>query len=258
MIREKRFFVRDQDFKSKRIVLSSEESHHLKNVLRGKKGDPVILFNGEGEEFTGQVASLGPGNAVIAIEKKRRERIRGAISIVLVQALPKKKKMDFVIAKACELGVEEVMPLETDRTECKLGQAQLKRVSERWERIAVQSCKQSCLDWVPLIHPPATFKEMIHRVKGFEAVLIPHPDEAMPKFSEVIAEVKARVGKTSKPAMPRKIAVVIGPEGGFSDREIALANEHGLNFVYLGDLVLRTETASIVAVSLVKYAFNLC
>jgi len=257
MTREKRFFVRDQDFKSKRVVLSSEESHHLKNVLRAKKGDSVTLFNGAGQEFSGQVVSLGPG-AVIAIEKKRRERIRGPISIVLVQALPKKKKMDFVIAKACELGVEEVIPLETDRTECKLGQAQLKRVAERWERIAVQSCKQSCLDWVPLIHPPATFRELVQQVKGFEAVLIPHPDEAMPKFSEVIAEIKARIQKSSKPGLSRKIAVVIGPEGGFSDREISLAREHGLSFVCLGDLVLRTETASIVAVSLVKYAFNLC
>jgi len=256
-MREMRFFVRDENVKHHRATLSTEESHHLKNVLRLKPGDPVIVFTGKGEEFQGNVLSLG-AHVVIALEKKRRDRIRGEVSIVLVQALPKKKKMDFIISKACELGAEEIIPIETEHTEIKLSRQQAERVAARWERIAVQSCKQSRLDWIPEIRPLLTFRSFLNKTKDFTAVLIPHPDASMPKLSELTAELKTHISKIAKSDVPRKIAVVVGPEGGFSEKEIQAAREAGAYLTYFGDVVLRTETASIVAVSLVKYAFNLC
>lgn len=256
-MREMRFFVRDEDVKHHRATLSAEESHHLKNVLRLKSGDAVIIFTGGGEEFDGKVLSTG-AHVVVALEKKRRDRIRGAVSIVLVQSLPKKKKMDFIISKACELGAEEIIPLESERTELKLSRPQAERVAARWERIAVQSCKQARLDWIPLIHAPVSFRSFLNKTKEYAAVLIPHPDPALPKLSEITSGIKAHMARPEKPGHVRKIAVVIGPEGGFSDREIAAAREAGAYLTYFGDVVLRTETASIVGVSLVKYAFNLC
>ena len=173
----------------------------------------------------------------------------------------KKKKMDFIIAKACELGVVEIYPLETDRGSFKLTGPGAERVQARWQKIAVQTCKQSRLDWVPLLHKPVKFKDLLQKTKDYEAVLIPHPDQDLPKFADVVAEIKSqilatRINPNEQPPL-RKILLVIGPEGGFSDKEIDNAKQRGAHLVQLGDLVLKTETAAVVGVALVKYSFNL-
>ncbi len=259
-MREKRFFVRSQDIEKNAALLSSEESHHLKDVLRLKKGDSVIIFNGEGQEFEGKVTSLSNRVGVL-LEKKRRNRSKDPISVCLAQSLPKKKKMDFIIAKACELGVIEIFPLETERASFKLTGPGSERVQQRWQKIAVQTCKQSRLDWIPELHEPIKFKDLLQKAKEFQAVLIPHTDPNLPKLSDVITAVKNKVMPRNslelKSQPMRKILLVIGPEGGFSEKEILLAKEKGAYLVHLGDLILKTETASIVGVALVKYAFNL-
>lgn len=260
-MREKRFFVSKEDIKGNSALLSSDESHHARNVLRLKKGDSVIVFNGEGQEYEGKVSTLS-GRVNIELEKKRRTRVREIVSVCLAQALPKKKKMDFIIAKACELGVVEIYPLETDRGSFKLTGPGAERVQARWQKIAVQTCKQSRLDWVPLLHKPIKFKDLLQKTKDYEAVLIPHPDQDLPKFADVVAEIKGRIlasrthSSNEQPPL-RKLLLVIGPEGGFSDKEVDTAKQRGAHLVQLGDLVLKTETAAVVGVALVKYSFNL-
>jgi 16S rRNA (uracil1498-N3)-methyltransferase len=246
--------------KAKTAVLSREESKHLKNVLRLKKGDLLTVFNGEGDEYDGQVASLA-ARVEVSLGKKRRSRFLGPISVSLAQSLPKKKKMDFIIAKACELGVGEIFPLESERSAFRITGPASARVAERWQRIAVAACKQCRLDWIPRIHKPVRLKGLLDQVKGFEAVFVPHPDEKLPHLSEVVGEIKAQVRAKIKREEPRekarKILVVIGPEGGFSEREVALMREKKARLVHFGDLILRTETAAVVTVSLIKYAFEL-
>ncbi len=259
-MRDKRFFVGKQDIKGNAALLSTEESHHARNVLRLKKGDAVIVFNGEGQEFEGKIASLS-GRVGIQIEKQRRTRVREIVSVCLAQALPKKKKMDFIIAKACELGVVEIYPLEAERSAFKLTGPGAERVQARWQKIAVQTCKQSRLDWIPQLQKPIKLKDLLQKTRDFEAVLIPHPDQDLPKFADVVALIKSRIlaSKTASNAEPalRKLLLVVGPEGGFTDREIEIAKQRGAYLVQLGDLVLKTETAAVVGVALVKYSFNL-
>lgn len=259
-MREKRFFVSKEDIKGNSALLSTDESHHARNVLRLKKGDPVIVFNGEGQEFEGKIATLS-GRVGIQIEKQRRMRAREIVSVCLAQALPKKKKMDFIIAKAAELGVVEIYPLETDRSAFKLTGPGAERVQERWQKIAVQTCKQSRLDWIPQLHKPIKLKDLLQKSKDFEAVLIPHTDQELPKFSDVVAALKSKI-LASKPSpndqpVLRKLLLVVGPEGGFTDKEMEIAKQRGAYLVQLGDLVLKTETAAVVGVALVKYSFNL-
>lgn len=236
-------------------MLPSDESHHLKNVLRLKEGDDVMLFNGVGLEYRGNVAALGR-RVSIKVSQQTRTRLIRPVSLALAQSLPKRKKMDFVIQKACELCLEEVYPVISEHSEFRVSKIQNKSAVERWERVAVQSCKQSQLDWIPVIHEPHSLKEFLALTKKFSAVFMPHPDESLPKMSEVIAQVKEKL-RASKQVSP-KIAVLIGPEGGFSAKEVEMAKAVGVHCVSLGDLVLRTETASIVAVALLKYSFDLC
>jgi len=253
-MRDNRFYVERSDIKKKVATLSKEESHHLKTVLRMKKDEPVVLFTGDGEEFQGRVASLAKRVAV-TVDKKGRTRLLAPYSIVLAQALPKKKKMDFVVAKACELGVEEIYPVQTERVELKIGADEKDRVVSRWKRVAVQACKQSRLDWIPEIHDPIKFADLFKKKKDVEAVLIPHPDATFPKLADFMADFRKRVPAAQEKR--KKIILVIGPEGGFSDKEIEYAKSKGADFVHLGDLVLRTETASVVGTALVKYALSL-
>lgn len=259
-MREKRFFVASSDIRGKNALLSTVESHHLKNVLRLKKGDAVIVFNGEGQEYQGTIASLSSRVGVL-LEKRRRTRHVDPISVCLAQAMPKKKKMDFIIAKACELGVSEIYPLETDRSSFRLTGPASDRVVERWQRIAVQTGKQARIDWIPYIHKPIKVRDLLHKSRAYAAVLIPHTDPNLPGLSEVVSSVKnkllPKIRGSQRLGTTRKILLVVGPEGGFSERETVLAKEHGAHLVQLGDLILKTETAAVVGVALVKYAFNL-
>lgn len=260
-MREKRFFVSSEDIKGNTAVLSSEESHHLKNVLRLKKGDSVIIFSGNGQEFEATVDQLS-SRVSVAIQKQRRTRAADAVSICLAQSLPKKKKMDFIISKAAELGVSEVFPMDTERSILRLTGPESDKVVDRWQKIAVQTCKQSHLDWIPKIHKPLKFKEVLQKTTEFEAILVPHTDENLPKLSEVIAKIRqtlnVRPGEAPAGNKSKKILIVIGPEGGYSEKEIQLAvDKNKVHLVHLGDLVLKTETAAVVGVALLKYAFNL-
>ncbi|MBI4549714.1 MAG: 16S rRNA (uracil(1498)-N(3))-methyltransferase [Candidatus Omnitrophica bacterium] len=256
-MREKRFFVSKSDIKGNSALLSPQESHHLKNVLRLKKGDSVIVFNGEGQEFAATVTSMS-SRVGVQLDAKRRQRFTEAVTVALAQAMPKKKKMDFIIAKASELGVREIFPLETERSSFKLTGPQAPRVQARWEKISVQTSKQCHLDWIPALNKPVKMKDLLQRSKEFAAVLIPHTEPSLPSFSEAVSELKEKLNlKSQPPAAPYRILLVIGPEGGFSEKEIALAREKGAYLVQMGDLVLKTETAAIVGIALVKYAFNL-
>jgi 16S rRNA (uracil1498-N3)-methyltransferase len=247
-----RFFVRKEDLRGNTAVLTEEESHHLKNVRRLKKSDRVILFDGAGNEFSGKISKLGERVEVV-LEKKGTRLLPGGISISLAQSLPKKKKMEFVIEKACELGLREIIPLESERSTLRIAQGARARVLSRWQRILIQTCKQCQLDWTPDLRPFTRFRDLTQRFKDFDFVLLPHPDKDAEPVSEVTAELKRRVENSPT---GKKVLILIGPEGGFSDREIQQAREKGAKLVCLGDLVLKTETAAIVDIALIKYGAN--
>lgn len=253
MAKEKRFFVKESDIKRNKAQLSSEETHHLKNVLRLEKGDTVYIFNGAGVEYEGTIEALSR-RAEIKISKVRRTRILSQVSLTLAQAMPKKKAMDFIIQKACELGVDEIFALDTEYTAFKLNKLQAEKVKDRWEKIAVAACKQSRLDWIPVIHPPMSLKNFFDGRDSKIFTLMPHPDPGLDPLSAVMKQFQEPGFKEDETT---PITILIGPEGGFSDQEVSLAKASGVIPAYMGDLILRADTAAVVSIALLKYGLHL-
>lgn len=200
------------------------EAHHIRNVLRGRPGDSFEAVSAERRLFTATLEE--EGRAVVAEEKSVPD-MRGD-GITLYQAVPKGRHMDLVVEKATELGVERIMPLITDRGVVDAGSNKF----DRWRRLAEAAARQSLQLRVPPVEEPVSFSEALD-ADGDRVLL--HNGEDLPDLEDSIARLQA--------------SLFVGPEGGWSEQELELAEEAGLIFAGLGPYRLRSETAGIVAVA---------
>jgi len=213
-------------------VLAGAEAHHGTHVLRLKTGDELDVFDGRGNVARCQVTATGKHEIRLAVQA-RSQTPPLPVRITLAAAIIK-KNFDFVVQKATELGVAELVPLVTERTIVRTGK------SERWQDIALEACKQCGNNWLPAIHPPRTFANFIaspgHNQLQLIAALQP---DARP-LKQVV-----------KPAST--VLVVVGPEGDFTPAEYAAARAAGCVPVTLGPLTLRADTAALYALSIVHH-----
>lgn len=208
------------------LVLPRDEAHHIKNVLRGKSGDVFEIADATQNLF---IARLEDGDEASIVEKLQGSREKWA-EVALYQAVPKGKHMDLVIEKATEIGVENIVPLVTERSVVRpAGEGKV----ERWRRIALSAARQSLQLRVPNVVAPITFDEALAEA-GEQGILM-HNEPDLPPLEKVVA--------TSAPRL------FVGPEGGWSEAEVARARENGFSIAQLGPFRLRSETAGIVAVA---------
>jgi 16S rRNA (uracil1498-N3)-methyltransferase len=227
------------------LPLDARDIHHLVHVLRIRDTDRITLAGTDGRE------------AEVALTHVGADEVRGDIEepgarppgprVTLVQALTKRERMELVVQKATELGVAEIVPVVTARTIVKLDEGKASRRAERWQRIAEEAAKQSQRSTVPPVREPIAFGDLTALFSRFDAVLVPWEEAA--GSAPGIGEALRRAGVGSEGS----VAVVIGPEGGFEEGEVALLVARGAVTVSLGDTILRTETAGIVAVALTAY-----
>ncbi|MBI1748635.1 MAG: 16S rRNA (uracil(1498)-N(3))-methyltransferase [Acidobacteria bacterium] len=227
------------------ITLNDEESHHLARVVRLKVGQVVEVFDGTGFEFLCRVESLMPQVRARILEPLPR-RGESPIRTFLVQALTKSDKFDLIVQKGTELGVCEIWPTLSERAEIHLTDAKAAARVARWQKIAGEAAKQSRRSIIPAVHP----------IMPMERVLPMMP--ADPHVSKLC--LSERGGQPLKqllpPALPSKIVVIVGPEGGWSDQDLTILTGHGFNLVTLGPRILRTETAALVILSILQYQFG--
>lgn len=236
-----RFFIPPDKISENKIYVDSKPLRHIRKVMRLQKGDTIVAFDGTGREYIGVIEQDLPKSAIIDIKKTiviKRER---QISISVAQAIPKKDTMDYIVTKSTELGVDEILPIITERTIArpKLKDFDLKRT--RWERIAAEAARQCGRLYLPKISNIAFFKDFLKQIKDFELILIPTLD------GERIALKNALNEK------PKNVLVIIGPEGDFTKREVAQAKKAGAIAVTLGENVLRCDTAAIYVLSVLSY-----
>ncbi|MBI3753507.1 MAG: 16S rRNA (uracil(1498)-N(3))-methyltransferase [Deltaproteobacteria bacterium] len=237
----KRFFVEWLGEKDTAVLITGRELHHLKHVLRLKKGDHVILFDGKGHESFGDIESVGKNEACITVRKKSEALREGHLDITLAQGLVKGEKMDLIIQKATELGVSRIIPFVTSRTIPKIESEQPAKKMQRWQRIAMEAAKQCGRSRVPGVEEIKTFAEVLDGW-GDYIKIIPWEGEGRNTLKDILRS-KRSAGSV----------VLIGPEGGFSDAEIAEAKERGFVSVTLGPRILRTETAAISVLAIMQY-----
>lgn len=244
----KRFFAEHINDEEKTALLTGKELHHLKDVLRLKKGDKVIVFDGKGREFLGSLKTITKNGGCIAIEKQLDVSGESRFRIILAQGIARAEKMDIIIQKATELGVTEIIPFTASRVVPRLDSEQAAKKIQRWQRIAIEAAKQCRRDVIPKIEDMATLAEVLnkysHSIEGYIKI-IPWEGENRNNLKDIL-----------KPEGVSGCIVLIGPEGGFEEQEVALAEKAGFLPVMLGPRILRTETAAISIAAIIQYALG--
>jgi 16S rRNA (uracil1498-N3)-methyltransferase len=237
-----RFYATPGDIRDNIITIRGSDVNHIRNVLRMRKGDKLIICDGQGKDYYCIIDSADT-ECVMAIINSSAESDRELSSkITLFQGLPKADKMEQIIQKAVELGVYEIIPVMTARSVVRLDDKKKEAARlKRWQAIAESAAKQSQRGIIPGIGAVTDFKSALEKAKGMDMAIIPYENER---------GMKATVAVMDSLASCRTIGVFIGPEGGFEEQEISLARELGIIPVSLGRRILRTETAGICALSM--------
>jgi 16S rRNA (uracil1498-N3)-methyltransferase len=244
-----RFFVEKSavDKKSGTIAITGEDVKHIRSVLRSMPGDSLELSDGAGTDFEVTIESIEKESILARITGERPNRTEPSVDITLFQGVPKADKMDFIIQKCVELGVNRIVPVMTARTVVKFDSAKDSAAkAARWQRIALEAAKQCDRGIVPQVDEPVRFAEALKRAGSCRLRLLPYEEETEGGLRGQLEKFKA-----GNPAL--KIAVFIGPEGGFTAEEVAKAVKDGFVSVTLGPRILRTETAGIAVVSIIGY-----
>lgn len=236
------------------ISIAGEKAHYLLSVLRCRKGDNLIIFDGRGKCSTAVIREIRKQEVVTEILESAACDLESPLYSILAQGILKGEKMDMVIQKATELGVSEIVPAVTERSQLK----ETRRVS-RWRKIAEEAARQSGRSVIPSVHEPVELRDYLASSTAHTSLsgFIFYEEEGM-KLSEAVAASPSILGKKgSYPANTERketeLLIFVGPEGGFTKEEVRFAQERGLRIVSLGKRVLRAETAAISAVTLVQY-----
>lgn len=238
-----RYFCLDENIKNNSVVITGGDARHLRTILRSNIGDVISIVTSS-NEYTAEIKQISSDNIICDIKDEVKRNNETNINITLCQGIPKLTKMETIIQQNVEIGVKTFIPIITERTVVKLNEKdrEIKKL-ERWQKIAKESAKQSKRNIVPKVENIISIKDLVNRLKNEDAeVIVPYELEDVKLLKEVLIQPK------------KNYYVVIGPEGGFDNKEIKMLQEIGAHIVTLGKRILRTETAGLVTSSVILYA----
>lgn len=224
------------------MTVTGRDAHHILDVLRMQAGDCLQVVADDGVSFVGEIIRTGGNRVTVACREILRESHEPTVQILLLQGLAKGEKMDLIVQKAVEIGVAELFPVRMDHSVVLLDGARAEKRAERWQKIAEAAAKQSKRDLVPPVHEVLDLARALEETRA-DLLLAAYESENVMNLKEALQAHKDA----------RRIAVVIGPEGGLSNEEVALIRERGGLSVSLGRRILRTETAGLVAAAAILY-----
>lgn len=226
-----------------RIVLGEERARYAGRVLRLRAGDPVTVFDGNGGQYAATIAAVSRQELRLDIGPFVERDCESPLNVRLVQGLAKGEKMDLVVQKATELGVARISPVLTDFSVVKLDAARAAKRRDHWQKVAQSACEQCGRNRVPAIDAAESLLEWFGaNAHSVETRLVLQPDAAVALPAVELAG--------------NDLTIVIGPEGGFSDAELARAAAAGMQSVSLGPRIMRTETAAIAALSIAQLTWG--
>ncbi|MGI5309521.1 16S rRNA (uracil(1498)-N(3))-methyltransferase [Rheinheimera sp. WS51] len=220
--------------------LDDEAANHVGRVLRMPIDSELILFNGDGFNYPATITAADKKRVNVIAQKQLENPVESSLNIHLGQAISRGDRMDFAIQKAVELGVAEITPLFTERCGVKLEGERLLKRTQQWQKIVISACEQSGRSIVPIVHPAVSLTSWLAQdTQELKLTLHPRAKDTI----KTLAAVK-------------DIRLVIGPEGGFTDEEIALTTQADFKSILLGPRILRTETAALVTISALQLQFG--
>lgn len=237
-----RFYLPSTNWKSDALTLDAEESHHCVDVVRLGVGDQVTVFDGAGREALAEISQANRKGVLLTVKQQRQLPPRAA-RIALGQAIPKGKNMELIIEKAVELGASDIYPLLTDRTVVRLEAEEARRKQEKWQRIAIEACKQCGQSWMPQVHVPQTLLKFLQNREAVDLPIVAALDPAARKLDNILADK----------SKPQSACVLVGPEGDFSPTELVQVFAGGFHPWTLGSIILRAETAALYCLSVLGH-----
>lgn len=234
------FFVDENQKLNNKYVITGTDFNHIKNVLRMGVGDTFLVSDG-GISNLCEIESFESDSVIAKIIEENYNDTSLPISIYLFQGLPKGDKMELIIQKTVELGVECIVPVEMSRCVVKLDDKKKKSKVSRWQSISESAAKQSKCNRIPEICDVLTYKQALEKAKELDLLLVPYESKnGMEDTKDALAQIKSGMS----------VGILIGPEGGFDEKEIEQAFEIGGKVISLGKRILRTETAAITSVGM--------
>lgn len=239
-----RFFVTPDQVGEDKIRIQGSDVNHMKNVLRMRPGEEVMVSDGNNRQYRCRVEDYPDGEAVLAILEAGLVDTELPSRIYLFQGLPKQEKMELIVQKAVELGVCQVIPVQTRRCVVKLDAKKAAKKVQRWQQIAESAAKQAGRGYIPAVSEVMTFQEALAFSETLDIRLIPYElADGMEGTRKILDGI--RPGQS--------VGIFIGPEGGFEKEEVSRAVEAGALPITLGKRILRTETAGIAVLSILMY-----
>lgn len=224
------------------LVLDPERSHYVSRVLRLRAGDELALFDGSGREHAGNISSASRKGVTVTIGEARGRNVESPLAVRLIQGLSRGDRMDLVVQKATELGVQRITPVITEFSVVRLDTAKASKRVEHWMKIAQSACEQCGRNRIPAIDTPQPLAGMLESQAAGSTRVVLHPGTA---------------GALPSPQAPDSlIELLIGPEGGLSDGELEMATAAGFLACSFGPRILRTETAAIAALAVLQARYG--
>lgn len=239
------FFVNREQIRNGKATITGSDARHIRNVLRLGSGEMIGLYDGMGLEHEARIDTVSQTRVEVSILSSGPSVTESPLRITVVQALLKDRKMDGLIRQLTELGIAEWIPVIAARSVPKPNAQRLPARMARWEKITREAQKQCRRGRVVGIRPPLSFEEMLALGENHDLRIIFHEDAAVPLQSDI-----------NKNPSTQTAIVAVGPEGGFSDQEVELAKAHGFRAMRLGPRILRAETATVAACSLVQFIYG--
>lgn len=239
------FFVTPSQVEGERIYIEGSDVNHMKNVLRMRVKERLMVSDGNNRRYLCEVDSYEEKQrAWLKVIEERPVDTELSSHIYLFQGLPKQEKMELIVQKCVELGIYEIVPVVMKRCIVKINERKAKKRTERWRQIAKSAAEQAGRAIIPEVSEPLSYQEALERAAGLDVVLIPY------ELAEDMKDTK-RIIEAIKPG--QSVGIFIGPEGGFEKEEVELALEAGAKEITLGKRILRTETAGLSILSVLMF-----
>jgi 16S rRNA (uracil1498-N3)-methyltransferase len=237
----RRFFVEPAQIDGGEIRIEGQDARQIVTVLRLKAGDNISVFDGSGAAYAARITNTAKGLVMAEVLQVDHPETEPTTHLTLAQALPKGCKLELIVQKACELGISEVIGLVTERTICRPPKEKFGERTDRWQRVAKEAAEQCARVIVPHVRGVVALDELLRIIPTYDLAVVAHEDEQTSLLSAVLEQnLKAE-----------RVILVVGPEGGLSEREVGQLAEAGAKTVSLGKRVLRTETAAIAACAII-------
>ena len=246
-----RYFIIENDINDDQTVtISNEDAHHIINVMHMQSGDEVILSFPSDESFIAMISEIQDGSVTFEMKEKMMEEKALPVSVTIAQGLPKGSKLELIVQKGTELGADKFEIIQMDRSVAKWDQKATNKKLPRYEKIIKEASEQSHRTSIPKIDGIRTLDAMLQDASIYDHILFAYEEEAKTEEYHSFYVALKHIKKADR------VLLFIGPEGGFSKREVEQLKSYGAHAVRLGKRILRTETASLYALSALSFYFE--